>query len=175
VAKSVPGTRCGAGADASKQWPSRCQAQGTEPSQMLANRRPSRCQAPVAKQLAPLSTAWQRMATGKETKEGPNRCKAPGAARTCLRPLRQWSTASPVAAPPRDLRAYDHRLRFTCCPPPATWGFQMDSGQRESRRRGSGATGRSRDESPTGNSRPGRSNCRHGTRGTSPLFGPSDR
>jgi len=80
--------------------------------------------------LSPLSTAWQRMATGKETKEGPNRCYAPGAARTCLRRLRQWSTASPVAAPPRDLRAYDHRLRFTCCPPPATWGFRTgNSGQ----------------------------------------------
>jgi hypothetical protein len=28
-----------------------------------------------------------------------------------LRPLRPRSTSSPVAAPPRDLRAYDHRLR----------------------------------------------------------------
>ena len=116
---------------------------------MLANRRPSRCQAPGAKQLAPLSTAWQRMATGKETKEGPNRCQAPGAARTCLRRLRQWSKASPVAAPPRDLRAYDHRLRFTCCPPPATWGFRAgNSGQHESRSR-CGTTGRTSTGSPT--------------------------
>ncbi|MFM8398272.1 MAG: hypothetical protein ACKOAH_10615, partial [Pirellula sp.] len=30
------------------------------------------------------------------------------------------------------LGADDHLLRSTC-PPPATWGFQMDSGQRGSR------------------------------------------
>ena len=172
----MPGTRCGAGADASKQWPSRCQAQGTEPSQMLANRRPSRCQAPGAKQLAPLSTAWQRMAPGKETKEGPNRCQAPGAARTCLRRLRQWSTAAPVAAPPRDLRAYDHRLGFTCCLPPATWGFRTgNSGQHESRSCSRGTTGRACPGSPTDKTRPRSANCRHGTRGPSPLLGQSDR
>jgi len=32
------------------------------------------CRQTVEALLAPLSTAWQRMATGKETKEGPNRC-----------------------------------------------------------------------------------------------------
>jgi hypothetical protein len=32
---------------------------------------------------------------------------------------------------PGSLRAYDRSLRSTC-PPPATWGFQMDSGQRGS-------------------------------------------
>jgi hypothetical protein len=32
------------------------------------------CRQTVEALLAPLSTAWQRMATGKETKEGPSRC-----------------------------------------------------------------------------------------------------
>ena len=87
---------------------------------MLANRRPSRCQAPGAKQLAPLSTAWQRMATGKETKEGPNRCQAPSevvygisgrcsAARPpCLRPpspLYLMSASGDLGIPDWDLRA----------------------------------------------------------------------
>ena len=171
----MPGTRCGAGADASKQWPSRCQAQGTEPSQMLANRRPSRCQAPGAKQLAPLSTAWQRMATGKETKEGPNRCQAPGSARTCLRRLRQWSTASPVAAPPRDLRACDQRIRFTCCLPPATWGSRRNSGQRGSRSSCRSPKGSYSAGAPTDKTGPRRSNSPLGARETSPSVVQRDR
>ena len=134
------------------------------------------CRQTVEALLAPLSTAWQRMATGKETKQGPNRCYAPGAARTCLRRLRQWSTASPVAAPPRDLRAYDHRLRFTCCPPPATWGFRTgNSGLGGSRGSCCGPPASSSPGTPTRNSRQRCANSRHGTRGSSPLLGPRDR
>jgi hypothetical protein len=134
------------------------------------------CRQTVEALLAPLSTAWQRMATGKETKEGPNRCQAPGAARTCLRRLRQWSTASPVAAPPRDLRACDHRLGFTCCPPPPTWGFRTgNSGQRGSRGRCREVPASARAGTPTRNTRHRSPNCRHGSRGTSPLLGPRYR
>ncbi len=74
---------------------------------------------------------------------------------------------------PGSLRAYDCSLRSTC-PPPATWGFQMDSWQGGSRCCCAGPTGRTRYGAPTGNSRQRCANCRHGTRGPSPFLGQSD-
>ena len=70
------------------------------------------------------------------------------------------------------------RFQFgsSTCPPPATAGFRMDSGQRGSRRsRCRGPTGRTCPGAPTDKARPRRSNCRHGPRGTSPLVVPQDR
>ncbi len=51
------------------------------------------------------------------------------------------------------LCAYDRSLRSTC-PPPATWGFRRNSGQRGSRGRCSGPTGRTYRGPPTGKARP---------------------
>jgi hypothetical protein len=62
-------------------------------------------------------------------------------------------------------------LRSTC-PPPATGGFRMDSGQRGSRCRCSGTPAGSRAGSPTDNTRHGCANSRHGTRGPSPHLVP---
>ena len=72
-------------------------------------------------------------------------------------------------------RPSDDRPFRVICPPPATWGFRMDSGQRGSRSRSCGATGRASSGPPTDNSRPRGAKCRHGTRGPSPHMGQSDR
>ena len=70
------------------------------------------------------------------------------------------------------------RFQFgsSTCPPPATGGFRMDSGQRGSRCRGCrGTTGRTSYGTPTDKTRPRGPNRRHGTRGPSPHVGHSDR
>jgi hypothetical protein len=137
--KSVPGTRCGARSDASRR-PNRCQAPGATPGQMLANRWSraaksvpgTRCGArSMLANMRPKSVpgtrcgatraAVHRLAADGYGKRDKGRPKSvPGTRGGGLRRLRQWSKASPVAAPPRDLRAYDHHLGFSCCPPPAT-------------------------------------------------------
>jgi len=65
----VPGTRCGARPDASKQAaPNRCQAPGAAPGRMLANRVPK---------SVPGSRCGPRPDASKHAV--PNRCQAPGA------------------------------------------------------------------------------------------------
>ena len=77
--KSVPGTRCGARSDASKQAAlNRCQAPGTAPGRMLANRGPksvpgTRCDArsDASKQGAK-SVPGTRCGAGSDaSKQGP--------------------------------------------------------------------------------------------------------
>ena len=67
--------RCGSQIGATKSVrPSRCQAPGASPGQMLANRRPNRCQG-RSNQCQAAGTAPGRLLANRR----PNRCQAPSA------------------------------------------------------------------------------------------------
>ena len=77
--KSVPGTRCGAGLDASKQ------------GAQIGARHPVRRQAPGVALGGMLANRWPKSVPGTG---GPNRCQAPGAA-----PGRMLANRGPKSVP----------------------------------------------------------------------------